>query len=252
VRFAADYYKTQFPNYTSLESQAALQFQGQSLARELVGDHILDNNNVALSVSVDGPISKRLIVEGYGIVTYQRFPNQALVDASGSLLKKTRDDVITILGFGIKMPAELNSDLRVLGTLDGSATYDTSSQNNYDASRTQFIPFYYNYGELKIGPGFKAYFGPARKPVILGISGTFWYRRYPYRLIQNDLGVYQSETLHSHNWMSAASLTYPMTPRFSLLFNFQYGKSDSNQRFTQFYTYTYSMANYLFGFSYDF
>jgi len=250
IRYGLDFYEARYPNYTSLESQAALNFEGQDLARELVGDRILDTRNIMASFYVDGPLTDRFIISGGITSLYQMFYRQPLVDLNGELTSVKRHDLTTYVRAGIKMPKELNTDLRILLSLDTFVGYNNSNQHSYDAQRTKFIKFFYNYGEVKAVPSFKLYVGPIRKPVILNISGTWYFRRYPYRVTQDSNGVYQQDQLKTHNWMFTTSLTYPMAPKFSLLFNFQYGKSSSNQRFEQFYSYNYTVANYLMGFRY--
>jgi hypothetical protein len=254
VRFGVDYYQTHFPNYTSLESQAATQFQGQSLARELVGNYVLDTRNILVMAGIEGPVTERLIVEGTGLLMYQRFPNQHVVDSGGNLTSPLRDDIISSLGASVKMPAELNSDLRVLGTLDVAATYSGSNQNSFDATQTHYLPYYYNYGELRVGPNLKMLFGPPKDATVFTLGATYWYRKYPYRPTQDpSTGAYNSGTATKmNNWVVNTSLTYPMAPHFGLIFNVQFGRATSNQSFQQFYTYNYSSTNYLFGFTYDY
>jgi hypothetical protein len=252
LRMGVDFFETRFPNYSSLESQVATSFQGQSLARELVGDHVLDTRSMMVTAAVDGPVSDRFIVEGSAGLLYQRFPNQHVVSAAGDLVSPLREDVITMLGSSFKMPGELNSDLRLLGSLDLGLTYESSNQNSYDATQAQFIRFYYNYGELKVGPNVKFLFGPVREATVLSFGATYWHRRYPYRQLQDSSGAYVGGATHMNNWMVNSSVTYPMAPHFSLVFNVQYGRGTSNQTYEQFYKYNYSTTNYLFGFSYDY
>jgi hypothetical protein len=252
VRLSLDYFKTVFPNYQSLESQAATQFAGQSLARELVGDRVLDTHNGMFAFSVDAPIYDRLVVEGGASIVYTKFPSQHLVLASGDLEPRLREDVTSSAMVGVKMPTEFNSDLRTLAGLDLGGTYMTSNQNNYDAAQTTFLPFYYNYGEMRISPSFKVLIGDVKLPVVLSVSGTYFHRRYPYRPTQDSTGIYQSEKVYSNNFVFGTSLSYPMAPHFELLFNFQYGRGTSNQTFEQFYKYNYTVANYMFGFSWNY
>ncbi|MBI3551756.1 MAG: hypothetical protein HY077_04500 [Elusimicrobia bacterium] len=245
-----DYFELHFPNYTSLESQAATNFGGQSLARELVGNRVIDTQNAMLGLGVSAPIQDRFVVEGGGRVLYQHFPNQHLVDATGNLTTPLRDDVATTLSGSLKMPVEFNADLRTLGALDLSGTYNSSNQNNFDASQTKFIPYFYNYGEVKVAPSFKLLVGSPRQPIVLGLSAAYWYRRYPYRPTQDPAGAYLSDHIHTNNWMTGANLNYPMAPHFSLVFDFNYGRGSSNQQFEQFFKYNYSTSNYWFGFNY--
>lgn len=252
IRAGLNVFETRFPNYTSLESQAATNFQGQSLARELVGDHILDTRSMLATLGVEGPIHERLIGELNAGMMYQRFPKQHIVSANGDLVADLRQDVLTSVSTALKMPTELNSDLRALGTFDLSASYMSSNQNSFDATQAKYIPYYYNFGEIKAGPNLRLLFGPVRSATIVGLGMTYWYRKYPYRPTQNDSGLYTGGSTKMHNWMVNASLLYPMAPHFSVAFNIQHGRATSNQSYEQFYRYNYTTTNYLFGFTYDY
>ena len=254
-RFGVDYYETQFPNYSSLESQAALEFRGQSLARELVGDHVLDTRNVAVSAAVDGPVHERVTLEGALSVTYRNFPRQRVVDSVGSLTGDFRQDVFTSARLAARMPAELNRDLRVLGALELGFAYNSSSQNDYDAADVRYTPYYYNYGEWRLDPSLKFLAGPqgpGSRPMVLELSGSWWRRRYPYRTAQDAAGVCNNGSLRTTGWTMGAALNYPMLRRLSLIFEATVGRTSSNQGFEQFYRYNYSVANYLFGVSYEY
>lgn len=252
LRFGLDYYQNHFPNYTSLESQAATSFQGQSLARELVGNYVLDTQNVLLTFGGEGPLSERYILQGTGSFLYSKFPNQHIVDAQGDLTSPLRSDIIGSVAVSLKMPAELNSDLRALGAFELAGTYDKSNQNSYDATAGQYIPSYYNYAEVRVGPNVKVLVGPAREATVVGLGVNYWYRRYPDRPLQDANGAYIGGSIHMNNWMVNGSLTYPMAPHFAVVFNAQYGRGTSNEHFEQFYKYNYTTTNYLFGFTYDY
>lgn len=243
-----DYYSVHFPNYTSLESQAA----GLGLARQLVGDDVLDTNNILLQAGVSAPVYDRLVFEGGLMVLNQNFPDQHLVDLEGALDAPVRDDITTTLTAGIKMPKELNSDMRVLGALDLSACYNTSNQNSFDATQAQYIPYYYNYGQVKVSPSFKLMVGPVKQPVVVGVNGAYWYRRYPYRPVQDPSGNYIGGEIHTNNWMFEGSVNYPISPRFDLVFDAQYGQGTSNMQFDEFFQYQYTVSSYWFGFSYKY
>lgn len=254
-RFGVDYYETQFPNYKSLESQAATAFQGQSLARELVGDHVLDHQNVAVNVSLDGPVHKRVTLEGSLGVTYRRFPRQHVVDSMGGLAKGLRQDVYTAARLAARMPAELNRDLRVLGALGLGFAYNSSDQNGYDASAVRYTPYFYNYGEWSLAPSLTFLAGPqgaGTRPMVLELSGSWWRRLYPYRTAQDAAGAYSNGALHTAGWSFGASLSYPMLRRLSLILDAALSRNSSNQDFEQFYRYNYSSANFLFGVRYEY
>lgn len=249
VRAGLDYYQVRFPNYRSLESEAA----SMGLARELAGDHVLDNGNVAATVAMDAPVwGDRVVVDGSLYLNYARFGEQRVVAATGDLIEPTREDLTTALSAGVKLPLEHRSDLRTVSSLSAGMTFNSSNQNSYDAQRTHFTPQYYNYNEFRVSPGFRLLVGHPRAPVSLGVAGHLWLRSYPHRVIQDSNGNYQTTALRSANWMSSVSLAYPMAPHFSLMFNVQHGRASSNQRFEQYYRYNYSVTNYLFGFTFEY
>ena len=252
VRFGADYYQSHFPNYTSLESQAATQFQGQGLARELVGDFVLDTHNILLSASMDASMPHGIVLEGWTSVLYEQFPNQHVVDAAGSLASPLRGDVVTSLGAGLKRGWNVGDDVKALGAFNAAFSFNDSNQSSFDASETQYLPLFYNYQEWKLAPDLKFFIGPDKTPVVLDLSGAWWHRGYPHRPIQDPSGVYLGSALYTESWMAQAALSYPVEPHFNLLFNFQYGQETSNQQFLQLYQYDYTTATYMFGFSYDY
>ena len=252
INFGVDYYQVHFPNYKSLESQAATSAGGQSLARELVGDYVLDTQNVLASASVNGRLGGPVIVEATAAGLYQNFPNQHLVDASGSLESPLRQDILTIYGAGLRLPQQWQENVKSLGFLNLGYTYDSSSQNSFDAAETRYLPHFYNYGELKVNPGVQLFLGPEKRPVEWDLSGTFWWRRYPHRNIQDPTGLYLNDALWTDSWMAQTTLRYPMAEHFKLVFNVQYGQEISNQQYTALYQYSYRTATYMFGFSYDY
>jgi len=252
IRFGVDYYDVHFPNYTSLESQAATEFQGQSLARELVGNYVLDSRNVLLTVSADAPVLGKFIAQGQAGLLYADYPQQHLVDASGNLGSPLRTDVTTILGGSLQYPWQIEAGVKALASFGVNYLYDSSNQNSFDASQSQYIPLFYNYGQLTLTPGFKLFIGPDANPISWEISGTWWYDRYPHRSIQDASGTYLGRDLYTNNWMLQTTLSYPMAPHFGLVFNVQYGRGTSNDQFQEFYQYAFTTATYMFGVSYDY
>ena len=253
VSLGVDYFQTHFPNYTSLESQAATSFQGQSLARELVGTFVLDTQNIMVSAAANYPFwDGKVILEGTLAGLYEYFPNQHLVDQTGDLTNPLRKDFLTISGLALRLPKQYSETMRGLGSLAIGYTYDSSNQNSFDASETQYIPYFYTYGEFKVNPEYRLFIGPEKRPIELDVSAALYWRRYPYRMIQDQNGLYLSQDLWMTNWMLAETLSYPMSEHFKLLFNVQYGRGMSNDQFQEFYQYNYVTATYMAGFKYDY
>jgi hypothetical protein len=253
VRFGVDYFETHFPNYTSLESQAATQFQGQSLARELVGSYVLDTHSVLATFEADAPIKfGGLILEGRMSVLGERFPDQHVVDGSGSLIGPVREDAIVSVGATVKKIWDIDTDRKALASFNLTYNCDDSNQSSYDASQTRYLPLFYNYQEWKFSPEFKIFIGPAKHPMVVGASAAWWHRSYPNRPIQDATGNYLSASLYTDSWMAQTTFSYPIADHFDLLANVQYGQETSNQQFLELYQYDYKTATYMFGFSYDY
>ncbi|MDD5657487.1 MAG: hypothetical protein PHF00_09575 [Elusimicrobia bacterium] len=251
-RFDLDYYQTAFPNYVSLEAQAASRFGPGVLARELAGERVLDSRSVSLAASVDGPARERLVWEASLGAVLRRFPEQRIVGAAGELTGPARDDVLAEVRLAARMPAQLNGDLRVRGGLELGLAYNSSNQNNYDAVEARYTPFYYNYGELRVRPALDVVVGPPARPAVLGLGWSWRCRRYPYRTARDASGLYSNGTMHDTSWNLDAALRYPMAKRLGLLFEVQYGQAASNDKLERFFRYNYVSASYLIGVSYEY
>ncbi|MBI4051804.1 MAG: hypothetical protein HY400_04795, partial [Elusimicrobia bacterium] len=253
-RLGLDSYYLFFPNYKSLESQQALDFNGQPLARELVGDHILDSWGNMATLGGSLPLGKFGILEGIYFFNYQKYPKQHLVNEAGAFTSSLRKDRTQSGRFSWKFPYRWGATRKGTLGLGLGATLVSSNQNNYDATNTLFIADYYNYSEFKIEPAGEISWTPSekQKPVSLKLSMAGYYRRYSSRPAQGPTGIYLSEKIHQITGSVNLSLHYPMAPHLGLLFNFQYAKAGSNMEFEQFYKYNYSAANYLFGFHYEY
>ncbi|MDE2511359.1 MAG: hypothetical protein KGL74_09575 [Elusimicrobia bacterium] len=70
VRFGTEWFKVLYPNYTTLESRAQYQFQGQSLSRELVGEHALDREGYQFTLAGDAALGTRAVLEGRTVVVW--------------------------------------------------------------------------------------------------------------------------------------------------------------------------------------
>ncbi|MFC1679467.1 hypothetical protein ACFL2T_04580 [Elusimicrobiota bacterium] len=251
VRFGVDYFNTRFPHYTSLESQASTDFQGETLARELVGDRILDSHGQMLSASGHLPLGKIVVAGNYALML-QQFPNQMVVVDSGDLSSDKRNDTSQSLRAGIRFPWNVRHRLKLVLSIDMGVKLHTSDQNSYDAFQMKFIEGHYDYREHSRGIGAQMTAGDPERPTRIGVDLTFTDRNYLSRPIQAETGLYKDETLDTRNLMLSGTVSRPLAPRFKALFTVQHGISSSNQEFAQFYTYDYTATNYLLGVSYDY
>lgn len=252
LRLAVDFFDAKYPNYKSLESQAAAAFAGDSLARELAGDRVLDRRGWQVLAAGTAPLGERVTLDLSAGAVLSSFPRQRVVVESGALTGTARSDALTTLTATARLPHELNLDWRLLGALEVGAALLRSNQNGYDASRGRFISQYYDFTELRVAPSAKLLVGPARRPTALSL-GLGWKRRaHPHRPAQQGDGSYGADSLVQTEWSFDASASYPVAPRFSLLFTFSRVSASSNTRFERFYRYSYEAFNALAGFRWEY
>lgn len=251
VRLSAGWFSAQYPNYTTLESQAALQFQGQSLSRELVGDRALDHEGYQFSLSGDAPLGTRAVGEARAGAIWSRFARQRLVDEGGQFQSDTRQDVLFDAAFTARMPHEWNADLRAYGALELGLLANSSNQNGYDATRGKFMPGFYDFYEWRAVPSVSLVIGPVRRPVTATVRLGVRRRSYPHRAPQDSQGAYVSGSLETTEWTGGLSLDYPMAKRLSLVFSLERGSSSSNTDFQPFYRYSYEATTALAGVRWD-
>lgn len=252
LRLAADFFDARYPNYTSLESQAAAAFAGDSLARELAGDRVLDRRGWQALLAGIAPLGPRATLELSAGAVLSRFPRQRVVEETGLFSATTRSDVLTTLSASARMPHELNLDLRVLGGLDLSAAVQRSNQNGYDAARGRFLSQFYDFEEYRVAPSLKVLVGRPRRPVAVTLGAGWKRRRYPHRPPQEATGAYASGALTQTEWSFEGALSWPVAPRFNLLFTVQRASSSSNQRFERYFRYSYEAMNALAGFRWEY
>ena len=251
VRASIDWFDASYPNYTTLESQAALQFAGQPLARELVGDRALDRSGARAALSFDMPAGERVKLDAGVSTVWSRYARQKLVNDAGQFDDAAREDFLTAFSAAARMPHEWNADLRALGSLTLGAGFLASNQNGYDATRGAFLEHFYDYRELSVTPAVKLLVGAPRAPVSLDLSLGWRRRSYAHRRAQDGAGDYTGGPLATTELTFAGTLTYPVAPRFSLVFTLERASASSNQRFERFYRYAYEATSALAGFRWD-
>jgi len=252
VRAAFDYGFTHFSNYGSLESGAALDFQGQPLARELVGDRVLDAHTNMLSLGLSAPAGSRMSTDWTLILRRRSFPSQPLVDASGGLATDDRQDLSTSLAGSLSLPMELAPRARLTATLSAGFAETVSNQGSYDARSARFLPGFYDFLEFNAGPGLTLSLGDEREPVTVSMAGGYSHRRYPKRPAQDAAGTYGSEMLRQRTWTFSTTMSYPMAQRLRMLLSLRTGRASSNQGFEQFYSYNYGATDYRMGFVWEY
>ena len=251
VRASLDWFDASYPNYTSLESQAALQFGGRPVARELVGDKVLDRSGARLGLAFDMPVGERVRLDAGLSTVWSRYGSQKVVNDAGQFDADSRADFLTALSLAARMPHEWNADLRALGSLTFGVGVLSSNQNGYDASRGAFLAKFYDCREVTVTPAVKLLVGPERAPVAVDLAIGWRRRSYTGRRAQDATGAYAGGPLSTTEWTVASTLTYPIVKRFSLVFTLERASASSNQRFERYYRYAYEATSMLAGFRWD-
>lgn len=252
LRAAADFFEMRYPNYSSLESQAAAAFAGDSLARELAGDRVLDRRGAQLLLAGTAGLGPRATLDLSLGSVLSRFPQQKVVVETGLLSGESRSDMLTTLTAGLRMPHEYNLDLRVLAGLELTAAVQRSNQNGYDTSRARFIGQYYDFAEFGASPSVKLLAGPARRPLALSLGLGIKRRVYPHRPAQDGTGAYTGGDLAQTTWSFDGSVSYPVAPRFALMLTLSRVSATSNQRFERYFRWSYEALNALAGFRWEY
>lgn len=250
LRLSAGYFDTRFPNYASLSTRAEAAAFG--LGRPNAGTRPLDSRSVYAAAAFDAPIGERLIGEASFSERYSRFPDQRVVAASGELLDRAREDLVSTIGGSLRAPLSLGADARAVFELAGSWAHRGSSQNGYEPGRGEFFPLAENFSEYRGAASARALLGPARRPKQLSLALEATRRRWPHRPAQDERGVPGGAPLRQTTLRLSAGGAWPLTERFSLVASADWLRAGSNQGFEAFYTYRYTAANYLLGFSWEY
>ncbi len=244
VRFAYDYFRIDFPNYQSLSSEAASVGQG----REFNAPDVHNTQNHMLTLGSQFTVPGNGLLEAAFSNTWTSFPDQHLVDASGSLVADLRDDRIETLSLMGTWPILDGLGFRIFSSLGYSRTHLFSNQNHYDASRTFYNPNYYSYVTNALKNDWTLLLGPA--PLTVNVSGAVSRQSYTDRLVQDSSGAYGTDTTDVDYVSAGLTVSYPIARNFQVKATSGFGWSDSNNTYSQLYQYHFNSQNYLMGFSY--
>ncbi len=258
IRLGYDFYYIKFPYFQSLESKAGVDPSGNRLGRETAGSNVLDtiNNQFSLAVSRPFPYNdpKVALSANYN-VNFQRFIDQNLVNRAGQFQSSRRQDITQNLGLSVVRPMNVSifgGPYRLSNRFGVGASYNGSNQNSFDAGRAKFIPDAYSYASYYVGPSWNLGWGPERMPAWVSLGFTYSRIQYLGRLAQDGGGIYLTDKQSTDRYHLSLGYGYPIAPNFSLKASANFLWAASNQKFETTYKYTYSTANYLLGFSYDY
>ncbi|MEW6557066.1 MAG: hypothetical protein AB1349_06905 [Elusimicrobiota bacterium] len=246
IRLGGDYYTLIFPNYNSLESQ-----QTADLRRELVGDKVLNSNNLSgtFGSTTKLPLDIKLDL-GY-IYTLRNYTDQTIVLQSGLLSTEKREDIMYLGTLSILAPVIKKDTFKIIASYDDIFTTNDSNQNHYDARKTTFVEDYYDYQSNYFAPAVTFLLG--KKPYAITVSYGLEKKGYKNRPVQDKNGTYDLTcNIWSETQFGTVSFIYPISEGFKLKAQTTYLWERSNMAYQELFTYIYDSANYLLGFSYEY
>jgi len=247
LRAGYDYFWIDFRNYASLESQQ------RNLGRENVGSKTLNTQNHSPYLSWRsafgfGDQSAKYDFTYY--YTFRNFTQQKVVLASGDLSADARRDKSQIGSANLTLPFLFTEKFKLLQDFKAGAGVLTSNQSNYDAGKTRFNSNYYAYKEFNAGTQSNFLLGP--RPWVVSAGFTYARRNYDDRPVQNTVGDYGAEKIHSNDYYASVGVTYPVNKNFRVQALGNFGWSRSNMKYEQTYQYNYETFTYLMGVIYDY
>lgn len=259
VRVGYDFYYIRFPNYQSLESKAGVDPSGNPLGRETAGTNVLDTMNQQFSLSASVPLpydDPKMSLQGSYRFLWQTFPDQPIINSQGQPNPHepyTRQDFTNNLNLALSYPrAILGGKARMASAFSTGLAYNGSNQNTFDAGQTRSIMDTYSYWSVSAGPSVSVSWGDERRPSTAGLALTWTRQNYLGRLVQNAAGQYGTDRQYQDRYMVSLGYAYPIAKNFRMMAQTNMLWARSNMEYEKTYRYTYSTANYLFGFSYDY
>lgn len=251
LRAGYNCYFVNFPNYVSLAGQS-----GNTQVLELRGARVLNSANHAFTAGINGPIER---LDGawdvYYTLTLKRYPDQPLISSAGLLTGGRRRDLLHSLTFASRAETTVSRTRKLISGLDAGASWLASNQNHFDAYENRFVPDFYSYAELRVSPYATLYLGKGEKavqPPRLSLSAEWTARYYQDRLTQNQDGSYAAKLLRQRGFTLDASLTWPLSARFSARGAYRLYADTANMRYSDFYRYNYTNQEFLAGIGYEF
>lgn len=246
-RLAYDYYKMEFPNYTSLESA-----QDETNTRELAGENVLDSQNHMGTVGLWTVFPGGVRADAGATLTGRLYDDQPVVNSQGQLEPTDRQDTLLSTQLGLARGFHSLFDSKLRFSLDGQWNRQSSNQNHYDAKNENnlFQENYYSYKEWMWIPAVSVV--SAGGAWITRLSASFERRDYDDRKEQDVNGNDQSDLLWVKTTIGRFSLTRQVTERASWVAQASVGRSRSNTDYEDVFQYTYRMASWGLGFNYEY
>jgi hypothetical protein len=243
------YFRRTYPNYKSLISLAS------TTAPEVDEK---DFDGIKFNWGFDELSKKGLSWDIKPSLLLKFFIDKKLVNDDGTLDGDSkRKDYVLANDMGFDIPVFGNERWVLSG--DGNLTYNHSNLDLYDSRGTLILnddvytKDYYTYLSASAYP-YITYYHPIGKDKKLSLRGgySFLYRHYPGRLARDEGGAYTDSKQNDKEHAVHLSSSYPITKELSWVTYFDYTWARSNQKYEQFYTYSYNVYQVQSGISVQF
>ncbi len=186
---------------------------------------------------------------------YKDFTDKLTINSSGIRTSDLRQDWLEVVSANASHP--LNENFRV--KLDTQFSFNLSNLDFYDTHNTltladdNFIKNYFDYILFSVGPTL-IYRKEIEKneALVLSVGYRFQVQHYPGRKAQDAAGLYQSNDQEDLNHVFQGRLSVPINKNFSWVTSYAYTLARSNQKFENFYLYSYDNWNVLSGVSFNY
>ncbi len=243
------YFRRTYPNYKSLIS-LAVTTPPETDEKDFDG--------IKLSWGFDEISKKGLSWDIRPSLLLKFFTDKKLVNDDGTLdADDKRRDYVLANDLDFDVPI-LGSDRWVLSA-DSNLTYNHSNLDYYDSRGTLilnddvFTKNYYTYLSVSTYP-YITYYHPIGKDKKFALRGgySFLYRHYPRRKVREENEAYTDSKEHDMEHAVHVSGSYPITKELSWVTYFDYTWARSNQKYEQYYWYTYNVYQVQSGISIEF
>jgi hypothetical protein len=245
-----DFYKTAYPNYSSLLSDSQSVFNDTTTFNELstnAGENPMDNISHRLGFAYTWFPEPLTLRAGYDF-TYRTYGDQAIaarpVTGQSPFKSDTRADIAQ--NWSIKASRAVKPMFFTAGARVG---WLSSNQASYDSTRQKYMEDYYSYVDVQLSPAMTMLL---KNGMQFGFSVDWRRVFYSGRLKQDAAGNYGSDEIDQTYWLTSLSARYPIFSRFFARAAYNYQVSSSNMRYEDNYRYNYRASTYLMGLEWEF
>jgi len=245
-----DFYKTAYPNYSSLLSDSQSVFNDTTTFNELstnAGENPMDNISHRLGFGYTWFPEPLTLRAGYDF-TYRTYDDQAIaarpVTGQSPFKSDTRADIVQ--NWSIKASRAVKPMFFTAGARVG---WLSSNQASYDSTRQKYMEDYYSYVDVQLSPSMTM---ALKNGMQFGFSLDWRRVFYSGRLKQDAAGNYGSDEIDQTYWLTSLSARYPIFNRFFARAAYNYQVSSSNMRYEDNYRYNYRASTYLMGLEWEF